>query len=80
ALFEGAKAEAIELDISPTCRLAQKRLRDVKFPRPALVGAIVRDGNTLVPNGDSLVQAGDRIILFTLPDYAAKILTFIEGE
>ncbi|MGL5514864.1 MAG: Trk system potassium transporter TrkA, partial [Sporomusa sp.] len=41
ALFEGAKAEAIELDISPTCRLAQKRLRDVKFPRPALVGAIV---------------------------------------
>lgn len=80
ALFEGAKAEAIELDISPACRLAEKRLRDVKFPRPALVGAIVRNGNTLVPNGDSIVKAGDRIILFTLPDYATKILTFIEGR
>jgi trk system potassium uptake protein len=80
ALFEGAKAEAIELDISATSRLAKKQLRNIKFPRPALVGAVVRDECTFVPNGESFLQTGDRIILFTLPEYAAKVLHFIEGR
>lgn len=79
-LFEGAKAEAIELDISSGCRLNGKRLRDIKFPRPALVGAVVRNGHPFVPNGDSILNVGDQIILFTLPDYGTKILQFIEGR
>lgn len=79
-LFEGAKAEAIELDISAGCRLNGKRLRDITFPRPALVGAVVRKGQTFVPNGDSILGIGDQIIIFTLPDYATKILHFIEGR
>lgn len=80
ALFEGAKAEAIELDISPKCRLAQKQLRNVKFPRPALVGAVVRDGLTFVPNGDSILLPDDRIIVFTLPEHSTKVLHFIKGR
>ncbi|MBC8014984.1 MAG: Trk system potassium transporter TrkA, partial [Sporomusaceae bacterium] len=79
-LFEGAKAEAIELHISSGSRLNGKRLRDIKFPRPALVGAVVSNGQPFVPNGDSILHAGDQIILFTLPDYAAKVLDFIEGR
>lgn len=79
-LFEGAKAEAIELDISSGSRLNGKRLRDIKFPRPALVGAVVRKGHPFVPNGESILSVGDQIILFTLPDYAAKVLDFIEGR
>lgn len=79
-LFEGAKAEAIELDISSGSRLNGKRLKDIQFPRPALVGAVVRKGQPFVPNGDSLLTAGDQIILFTLPDYATKVLDFIEGR
>lgn len=78
-LFEGAKAEAIELDISSASRLANKQLRNIKFPRPTLVGAVVRNGYTFVPKGESFLQVGDRIILFTLPEYAAKVLRFIEG-
>jgi trk system potassium uptake protein TrkA len=79
-LFEGAKAEAIELDISSGSRLNGKQLRDIKFPRPALVGAVVRNGYTFVPNGKSILNVGDQIILFTLPDYASKVLDFIEGR
>ena len=55
-------------------------LRDIKFPRPALVGAVVSNGQPFVPNGDSILNAGDQIILFTLPDYATKVLDFIEGR
>jgi len=79
-LLEGAKAEAIEVDINSSSPLAGKRLKDIKFPRRALVGAVVRNGQTFVPSGSSALYEGDRIVLFTLPDYAPKILDFLEGK
>ncbi|MCX7781256.1 MAG: Trk system potassium transporter TrkA [Negativicutes bacterium] len=79
-LFEGSKAEAIELDIGKGNRLVGKRLKDLKFPQRALVGAVVRDQQTILPNGDTVLQVGDRAIIFTLPDRAAKVLDFLEGR
>ena len=31
----------------------------------ALIGAIVRDGKALFPRSDEVLQAGDRVIVFT---------------
>ena len=30
-----------------------------------MIGAIVRDGTALFPRGDDVLQAGDRVIVFT---------------
>lgn len=79
-LLEGAKAEAIELDVCADSRLTGRPLREVKFPRRVLVGAVVRNGLTFIPNGESVLECGDRVVLFTLPEYAAKVLDFVEGR
>lgn len=79
-LLEGAKAEAIEVDLRAGSRIIGKPLKDIKFPRRVLVGAVVRNGATFIPNGKSVLEAGDRIVLFTLPDHAAKILDFVESK
>jgi trk system potassium uptake protein TrkA len=79
-LLEGAKAEAIEVDVRTGSPVIGKPLRDVKFPRQVLVGAVVRNGSTCIPNGKSVLEAGDKIVLFTLPDNAAKILDFVESK
>lgn len=79
-LLEGAKAEAIELLVKAGSRVAGKPLKDIRFPRRVLVGAVVRDDTTFIPHGNSILAPGDRIVLFTLPDNAAKILDFAEGE
>lgn len=78
-LLEGAKAEAIEMVVKEGSRVAGKPLKEIKFPRRVLVGAVVRNDATFIPNGKSVLAAGDRIVLFTLPDNAAKILDFAEG-
>lgn len=80
SLYEGAKAETIELDIAEDNRLLGKPLKNIKFPRRVLIGAVVRSGQTFVPNGDSTFAVGDRIVIFTLPENAAKVLDFIEGR
>lgn len=79
-LLEGAKAEAIEVDLRAGSRVIGQPLRDIKFPRRVLVGAVVRNGSTFIPNGQSVLEPGDRIVLFTLPESAAKILDFVESK
>jgi trk system potassium uptake protein TrkA len=60
-------------------RIAGRPLKEIKFPRRVLVGVAVRDGAIFIPNGKSVLAPGDRVVLFTLPDNAAKILDFAEG-
>ena len=65
--FRQEEAEAIELIASEGSRYVGKKLRDIKLPRGAIVGAIARpDGEVLVPRGDAAIQPGDRVIFFTL--------------
>ncbi len=61
------QAEAIELIASEGSRYVGRMLRTIKFPRGVIVGAIVRpDESVIVPRGDAMIQAGDKVIFFTL--------------
>jgi trk system potassium uptake protein TrkA len=55
-------------------RYVGKKLRDIRFPRGAIVGAIARaNGEVLVPRGDASIEAGDRVIFFTLESVVAEL-------
>ncbi len=65
--FREEEAEAIELVASPQSRYVGKKLKDVRLPRGAIVGAIARPGGEVtVPRGEESIQAGDSVIFFTL--------------
>lgn len=73
SLLEGAKAQAIEIIISPHSKVAGKKLKDAKLPRNFLVGAVVHDTHVYVPNGDSILYEGDRVVVFALPEIVSRI-------
>jgi trk system potassium uptake protein TrkA len=65
--FREEEAEAIELVATERSRYVGRPLRELRFPRGSIVGAIVRtDGEVLVPRGDVSIRAGDRVIFFAL--------------
>jgi len=65
--FREEEAEAIELVATERSKYVGRPLKDLRFPRGSIVGAIVRpDGEVAVPRGDVLIQPGDRVIFFTL--------------
>lgn len=65
--FREEEAEAIELMAVPGSAFIGKPLRELKLPREAIVGAIVRPGGeAIVPRGDAVIEEGDRVIFFTL--------------
>lgn len=67
ATFHGIDAEAIEVEITAKDKLTGKPLRNLKLPEDALVAAVVRGQEVFVPYGDTVINQGDKIIVFALP-------------
>ncbi len=58
-------AEALEIVVLETSELAGKPLRDVDF-EDAVVGAIVRGDDVIIPSGDDVIEVGDHVVIFAL--------------
>jgi trk system potassium uptake protein TrkA len=72
--FRQEEAEAIELVAPAGSRYVGKRLRDLRFPEGAIVGAVARPGGeAVVPRGDAVIEAGDRVIFFALERVVPKL-------
>ena len=63
-------AEVIELVAGPNSQITYNKIQNLggMLPEDALIGAIVRQDRVLIPTGKSVIQAGDRVIIFTMPD------------
>lgn len=64
----GVEGQMIEYIARQGSRITQRPLRDVKFPRAAVVGAVLRNGELIIPGGTTLIQPGDRTVVFALPE------------
>lgn len=80
SLLEGAKAEAIEILLLDDCKVINKKLMHAGLPPSCLVCAVVHDGNAFVPNGNTILHAGDRIIIFVQTEFVKKIMPFFVSK
>jgi trk system potassium uptake protein TrkA len=64
AMLEGDRFEVLDIVVRPESEYAGKQFRDMPI-RGALIGAIVRNGEAIFPHGDDVLEAGDRVIIFT---------------
>ena len=63
-------AEVIELVAGPKSQITYKEIKHLRgtLPDDVLLGAIVRQDRVLIPTGESVIQVGDRVIIFSMPD------------
>ena len=59
-------AEAFEAVAMETSDIVGRPLREIEFPKDAIVGAIVRGSEVIIPNGSTVIQPGDRVMIFAL--------------
>jgi trk system potassium uptake protein len=64
AMLEGDRFEVLDLVVRPESEYVGQPFREMPI-RGALIGAIVRDGRAIFPHGDDVLEAGDRVIIFT---------------
>ena len=72
AMLEGDRYEVLDITTQPTSEYVGVRFRDMPI-RGAMIGAIVRDGHAIFPRSDDVLQAGDRVIVFTETKRVAQV-------
>lgn len=80
SLLEGAKAEAMEIIVSETSPVAYKKLKEARLPLNSLIGSIVRNDKIIIPDGDTLLEPADRVIVFALPDTVSMVIKLFENK
>lgn len=63
---QNSAAEIIEAEALETSPLVGKPLRDAELPDGCRLGAVVRDGTVIIPDGDTEMRAHDRVVMFAL--------------
>ncbi len=61
-------AEVFEFQVQQDAKVTQKPIKDLRFPREAVFGGVIRNGEALMSFGDMQIQAGDHVIVFCLPE------------
>ena len=61
-----AEAELIEAQVLGTSPIAGQRIRDIAFPEGVLLGAVVKEGKLVKPNGSLRIDEGDLIAIFAM--------------
>jgi trk/ktr system potassium uptake protein len=70
-LEEGA--EMIELRVPERCPVAGRPLSEIGFPEGAIVGALLRDGEVIIPTGKEVLRPGDDAVVFTVEEVLDEV-------
>lgn len=76
ASLHGVDAEVIEFIINKDNRITKHPLRDLHFPKQALIGGVIRNDVSFVPNGDLQLEKGDKVIVFTKNEAIYRVENF----
>lgn len=78
ASLEGIDAEVLEFIAQPNSLITKKKIKDLNFPRGAIIGGVVRDGSSFITIGDSQIRDNDKVVVFSLPSAIKKVEKFFE--
>ncbi len=65
--------EIIDIEAMESSAIVGKTLAQSKLPHGALVGAIVREKQVIIPRPDTMIKAHDRVILFAAGSVVKKV-------
>ena len=68
SLLIGGDGEVTEIIVGKDLPIVGKTLQELKLPKGIIIGAIVHNGKVIIPNGKSVIQANDRIVVFCLTE------------
>ena len=75
AILEADAAEVMEFEIEQPSPLAGRPIHESvgDLPSDVVIGAITRNGDMVVPRGDTVIQVGDHVIAFTATESADEL-------
>ena len=60
-------AQFIEFIAKDGDRITRKPLKNIRFPKHAIVGAVIHEDSIVIPRGDTQITPGDQVVIFARP-------------
>ncbi|WP_454205818.1 Trk system potassium transporter TrkA [Peptoniphilus sp. Marseille-Q6390] len=79
-LLLNGQVECVELMIRASQLVCGHTLEDISLPDGTLIVSIIRGQRMLVPNGKTVLESGDRIILFSMHEVAPRVQKIFSSE
>ena len=73
-------AEVLELDVSHNSKITKGPLKSIDLPKDMNVGGVTRGDKAFIANGDTRIQAGDKVVVFALPSGLKKVEKMFTGK
>ncbi|MDC0917444.1 TrkA C-terminal domain-containing protein, partial [Flavobacteriaceae bacterium] len=65
--------EILEFVVNANSKVANYKIKDIDFPRTAIIGGVIKEGRGVIALGDYTILPGDRIVVCCLPRSLKRI-------
>ena len=76
--MSGTDAEVLEYTAAPNSKVTKGALKDIGFPRNAIIGGIIRGSESFIAVGDTRIEPYDRVAVFALPETVKEVDRFFK--
>lgn len=68
-----ANADVAELIARPDSKITRKKVKDLRLPKDMTLGGLIREDIPMLVEGETQIQAGDRVVVFCLESAMRKL-------
>ena len=76
--LHGVESEILEFIVHDNCKITKVPIRKLNFPRDAVIAGVIRGEESFSASGNVHIQAGDRVVVFSLPNAIHKVEEFFK--
>ena len=76
AQLNNLNAELLEFEVKETSKICNKYIKNLDFPRSAIIGGVIRNNKGLIALGDFKIEAHDKVVVCCLPRSISKVEEF----
>jgi trk system potassium uptake protein len=78
--LEEERLEIIELEVNPDAPTVGERISDISLPEGSLIISVLREGAGFVPKPDTVIEAGDGVLLVLNPGLEEAITSYFAPD
>ncbi len=74
--MSGTNAEVMEYVVAKNSRITKGKLKDIDFPKDAVIGGVIRGNDSFIAVGDTEIRPYDRVAVFSMPEATKEVDKF----
>lgn len=76
--IHGVDAEVLEFIVKEKSKITTQYIKNLRFPKNALIGGVTRKGKSLIPNGGFRIRKNDRVVVLCAKEIIHEVESFFK--